>query len=51
MQISSECRFATMKNGYIRDIDGGVAPDIYLSLNRMYDRDYIVGVVNDAFGV
>ena len=50
MQISSEYRFVTMKNGYIKDIDGGVAPDIYLTVNRMFDRDYIVDLVNDQFG-
>lgn len=51
MQISSEKMLVTMKNGYIRDIDGGVAPEIALSSNRMFDRDYIVDVVNDAFSV
>ena len=50
MQISSEYRLVTMKNGYIRDIDAGVAPDVYLSLNRMFDRDYIVDLVNEQFG-
>lgn len=49
MQISSEQMLVTMKNGYIRDIDGGVAPEIPLSSNRMFDRDYIVDAVNDAF--
>ena len=49
MQISGENRAVTMKNGYIRDIDGGVAPDIYLSLDRMFDRDYIVDLVNRQF--
>ena len=50
MQISSEYRFVTMKNGYIRDIDGGINPDIYLTLNKMFDRDYIVSLVNEQFG-
>ena len=50
MQISSEYRFVTMKNGYIRDIDGGLDPDIYLTLNKMFDRDYIVSLVNEQFG-
>lgn len=49
MQISCEKMLVTMKNGYIRDIDGGVAPEIALSSKRMFDRDYIVGVVSDAF--
>lgn len=49
MQISGEEMLVTMKNGYIRDIDGGVAPEIALSSNRMFDRDYIVNVVADAF--
>ena len=49
MQISGEKMLVTMKNGYIRDIDGGVAPEIALSSNRMFDRDYLVDVVNDAF--
>ena len=51
MQISSEQMLVTMKNGYIRDIDDGVAPEIPLSSNRMFDRDYIVNAVNDAFSV
>ena len=51
MQISCEKMLVTMKNGYIRDIDGGVAPEISLSSNRMFDRDYITDVVKDAFGV
>lgn len=51
MQFSGEQMLVTMKNGYIRDIDGGVAPEIPLSLNRMYDRDYIIERVNDHFGV
>lgn len=50
MQISSETRFSTMKNGYIRDIDGGIAPDVYLTVNRMFDREYIVDTINDYFG-
>ena len=50
MQISSEKMLVTMKNGYIRDIDSGVAPHIPLSNNRIFDRDYIVSAVNDYFG-
>ena len=50
MQISSEMMMVTMKNGYIRDIDGGVDPDIPLSTNRLFDRDYIVDLVNEYFG-
>ena len=50
MQISSEYRFVTMKNGYIRDIDSGVAPDVYLTMNRMFDRDYITELVDEQFG-
>ena len=50
VQLSSEQRFVTMKNGYIKDIDGGIAPDVYLSLSRMFDRDYIVDLVDDQFG-
>lgn len=51
MQISSEYRFSTMKNGYIRDIDGGIAPDVYLTLNRMFDREYIANLVSEKFDV
>ena len=50
MQISSENRLSTMKNGYIRDIDGGIAPDVYLTINRMFDREYIVDTINNYFG-
>ena len=50
MQISCEQMLVTMKNGYIRDIDGGVDPEIPLSTNRMFDRDYIVDLINDYFG-
>ena len=50
MQISGERMLVTMKNGYIRDIDGGVAPHIPLSDNRIFDRDYIVSRVDDYFG-
>lgn len=50
MLISSEKMLVTMKNGYIHDINDGVAPEIPLSINRMFDRDYIVNVVNDYFG-
>lgn len=49
MQISSENRFVTMKNGYIRDIDGGIAPDVYLTLDKMFDRDYISTLVGEKF--
>ena len=49
MQISSENRFVTMKNGYIRDIDGGIAPDVYLTLDKMFDRDYITNLVGEKF--
>lgn len=50
MQMSGDEMLCTMKNGYIRDIDGGVAPDVFLTTNRMFDRDYIVDVVNTQFG-
>lgn len=50
MQISSEHMLVTMKNGYIRDIDGGVAPKIPLSTTRIFDRDHIVELVDDYFG-
>ncbi len=50
MQISSEYRFSTMKNGYIRDIDNGIAPDAYLTVNRLFNREYIVDMINDYFG-
>ena len=50
MQISSENMLVTMKNGYIRDIDSGVTPHIPLSANKMFDREYIAGAVNDYFG-
>ena len=49
MQISSEHRFVTMKNGYISDIDGGIRPDVYLTIDRMFDRDYIADVVRQQF--
>ena len=49
IQISSEQRLVGMKNGCIKDIDGGVAPGIYLGLNRLFDRDYIVELVNNQF--
>lgn len=49
MQISSENRFVTMKNGYIRDIDGGISPDVNLTLNRIFDRDYISQLVSEQF--
>jgi len=51
MQISSEYRLSTMKNGYIRDIDGGIAPDVYLSNSRLFDREYIAKLVSEQFGV
>ncbi len=50
MQISSELRFSTMKNGYIKDIDGGIAPDVYLTDNRLFDRVYIDNLVSEQFG-
>ena len=50
MQISSENRLSTMKNGYIRDIDDGIAPDVYIPLNKMFDRDYINQIVSEKFG-
>jgi hypothetical protein len=50
MQISSEKRFSTMKNGYIRNIDGGIAPDIPLTLNEMFDRGRIDEIVSNRFG-
>lgn len=51
MQISSENRFSTMKNGYIRDIDGGIAPDVYLTDKKLFDREYIDKLVSEQFGV
>lgn len=48
-QISSTYQMVTMKNGSIQDIDNGVAPDIYLTTNRMYDRDYISAIVAEQF--
>ena len=49
-QISSEAQFVTKKNGQIQDIDAGIEADYKLNLNRMFDRDYIVEVVDKAFG-
>ena len=51
MQISSEYRLSTMKNGYIRDIDGGIAPDVYISNSRLFDREYINKLLNEQFDV
>lgn len=51
MQISSEQRFSTMKNGYIKDIDGGIAPDVYLTDKKLFDREYIDKLVSEQFGV
>lgn len=50
LQFSSTKQFTTMKNGYIKDIDDGIAPDISLSLSKMYNRDYIVNLVSEYFG-
>ncbi|MGN1433565.1 MAG: S41 family peptidase, partial [Ruminococcus sp.] len=50
LQFSSTKQFTTMKNGYIKDIDDGIAPDISLSLSRMYDRDYVSNLVSEYFG-
>lgn len=49
MQISSENRLSTMKNGYIRDIDDGIAPDIPLTYNKMFNRNYIDKLVTEQF--
>lgn len=51
MQISSEYRMSTMKNGYIRDIDGGIAPDVHLTLNKMFDREYIDKLLSEQFSL
>lgn len=51
MSISSEARLSTMKNGYIRDIDDGLVPDIYLTADRMFDREYIVELLDTQFAV
>ena len=51
MQISCEKQMVTMKNGYIRDIDDGVSPEVSMSLSGMYDRNYVVDVVDDYFNV
>lgn len=50
LQFSSTKQFTTMKNGYIKDIDDGITPDISLSLSRMYDRDYVSNLVSEYFG-
>ena len=50
LQFSSTKQFTTMKNGYIKDIDDGITPDISLSLSRMYNRDYVANLVSDYFG-
>lgn len=49
IQISGGIKGVTMNNGYIKDIDEGVAPDIYLSKQKMFDRDYITELVNASF--
>ena len=48
-QISSESQFVTMKNGQIEDIDGGISPDIALSTTRMFDREYLVQIIDEAY--
>ena len=48
-QISSESQFVTMKNGQIEDIDGGISPDISLSNTRMFDRDYLIQRIDEAY--
>jgi hypothetical protein len=50
MQISGENRLSTMKNGYIRDIDNGIAPDVFIPLNKMFNRDHVAKLVGDEFG-
>ena len=49
MQISSEQMLVTMKNGYIRDIDGGLTPDVHLTVKNLFNRDYIVNLLNEQF--
>ena len=48
-QISSESQFVTMKNGQIEDIDGGISPDIPLSNTRMFDREYLIQRIDEAY--
>ncbi len=48
-QISSESQFVTMKNGQIEDIDGGISPDIPLSNARMFDREYLIQRIDEAY--
>lgn len=50
-QISGEMQLVTMKNGALTDIDDGVAPDVHLTTERLFDRDYINDIVNTQFGV
>ena len=40
----------TRQNGEIKYVDEGVRPDIYLSTQKMYDRDYVAQLVRDTFG-
>lgn len=49
MQISSSEKLVTMKNGYIKDIDSGVDPDVFLTYNRMFNREYIDRLVTAEF--
>lgn len=49
MGISSSNQLVFTKNGGIQDIDDGINPDIYLSFNRMFDRDYITNIVSEQF--
>ena len=50
MQISSNNQLVSVKNGSLMDIDHGLMPDIYLTANRMYDRDYVCNLVSEQFG-
>lgn len=50
MQISSNNQLVSVKNGSLMDIDHGLTPDIYLTSNRMYDRDYVANLVSEQFG-
>lgn len=50
MQISSNNQLVSVKNGSLMDIDHGLTPDIYLTANRMYDRDYVANLVSEQFG-
>lgn len=49
MNISSPKQLVVTKNGSIQDIDDGIDSDIYLSFNRMFDRDYIANIVSEQF--